>query len=44
MKQEFFQAVLHHLDLNKMLEKKTWWELNKDAVCYFEKILEAASY
>ena len=35
---------LHHLEFNEMPGDKAWWELCKDAVCYFEQILEAVPY
>ena len=33
---------LHHLDFNKIPGEKAKQELHKDAVCYFEQILESA--
>ena len=52
IKREFFQdvAVLvllygcNKMDFNKGKEKKPNWELHKDAVFYFEQILEAAPH
>ena len=35
---------LHHLNFNETPSEKAKWELFKDAVCYFEQILEAAPY
>ena len=35
---------LHHIDLNKVLKEKVWWELHKDDACFFEYILEATPY
>ena len=32
------------MDLNKTLEERARWELYKDAVCWFEQILEGALY
>ena len=35
---------LHHLDSNEIHIEKARRELNKNVACYFERILEAASY
>ena len=35
---------LHHLDSNEASGEKAWWELYKNAACYFEQILEAAPH
>ena len=44
----FFQAMtvnttvwMHHIDANKTHGEKARWEIYKNAVCYFEQILEA---
>ena len=29
---------------NETIREKAWWELHKDAACYFKQILEAAPY
>ena len=31
---------MHHMDGNKMHREKAWWELHKNAMSYFEQILE----
>ena len=33
---------MYHLDSNKKYEEKAWWKLHKNAMCYFEEVLEAA--
>ena len=35
-------AWMHYLDSNKMYGEKARWEVNKNATCCFEQILEAA--
>ena len=35
---------MHHLDGNKIFAKKATWELYKNAMCYFEQILEATPH
>ena len=37
-------AWLHLMDANKTPKERATWELHKDAACYFEQILEVASY
>ena len=41
---QYYCMVAPYLTLKKCLIKKAWWELHKDAVCYFERILEEAPY
>ena len=35
---------LHRLDVNKTIGEKAKWEIQKDAMCCFEQILEASLY
>ena len=35
---------ISHLELNEALGEKAWWELNKNAVCCSEYILEVTPY
>ena len=32
------------VELNHLLFEMPWWDLNKDAACYFQQILEASPY
>ena len=43
IKQDFFQTPvwIHHMNANKMHGKKATWKLHKNAMSYFEQILEA---
>ena len=34
----------HHMDANKILKIKAWWELHKNATRYTEQILETTPH
>ena len=35
---------MHHMYTNETYRKKAGWKLHKNAICYFEQILEATTH